>query len=308
VRQDVPFRKAYDGDGNLETNGISVTNSSRKVEPYALELFSGCLDRPFFVNPKSPHNLITGYRKRISPSMPEVKPERLRLLALFVVQFLQRYLKPLPFLEDKENEVFSHWLSENKSYPTRRKEQLKAAHASLFDMVGSMISNLCEWDFMCKSFIKREAYEIAKYVRLINSRSDRFKARVGGFMHLIEKQVYALKWFVKGKVITDLPKDLVKLNRFPYILETDYSSFESGFSPEYCDAVECQMWRYMLVNNPHVLHDVLRCYYQEREVNGQKVVVPRTEIMRNRDYVAKVVGARMSGEMWTSLAMVLATS
>jgi hypothetical protein len=117
-------------------------------------------------------------------------------------------------------------------------------------------------------------------------------------MHAIEKAVYARKPFVKGRPTHELPVDLVKLTEFPWVLETDYTSFESGFSPEYCDVVECALWRYMLKNNPLILDLVLRCYYQTR--GGH--IVPRKEKLMNKLYVAKTVGTRMSGEMWTSLA------
>jgi hypothetical protein len=103
---------------------------------------------------------------------------------------------------------------------------------------------------------------------------------------------------VKGIPITELPKSLVRLRKFPHILETDYSSFESGFSPEYVDNVECALWRYVLKNNPETLDAVMRTYYEE--VNG--CIRPRKERLYSRYYTARCVGARMSGEMWTSLA------
>jgi len=94
----------------------------------------------------------------------------------------------------------------------------------------------------------------------------------------------------------------VKLKENRWILETDYTSFESSFSPQYTDVVECALWRYMLQNNREALKDIMRVYYQTRVIGGKVRIRPRIEQLFGQKYHAKVVGSRMSGEMWTSLA------
>lgn len=125
-------------------------------------------------------------------------------------------------------------------------------------------------------------------------------------MHRIEQQVYQNKHFVKGKRVDELAPLIAKMRNSRYFAGTDYSSFESSFRPELTDVCECEMWRFFLKNEPDRLADVMRAYYQVRmkKINGRmtEVYVPRVEVMRNRRFVAKVVGSRMSGEMWTSLA------
>jgi hypothetical protein len=61
------------------------------------------------------------------------------------------------------------------------------------------------------------------------------------------------------------------------------------------EVVECQMFRYMLSKNPMILKYVMAAYYDE---DG----TPRENVLHHRKlYTARVLGSRMSGEMWTSL-------
>jgi len=93
-----------------------------------------------------------------------------------------------------------------------------------------------------------------------------------------------------------------KFKKYPYFLETDYSSFEGSFDPTYVDVVECALWRHIFKNNPRVLDTVMKCYYSVNIDNGAITYKPRTDKLMSNYYTARVVGARMSGEMWTSLA------
>lgn len=279
--------------------GTSVPDNN--LAPYAFKLGVGFNDVPFCTNPYNIFNIMRGFDKRINPLMPVAVPERLDELRIFVQDWLVNNLKPLPKY-DSPLEVFYRWLSDNHSYSMKRKTQMLRSFMSLQQ------TPLNESDMIVKSFIKREFYPEKKHVRLINSRSDRFKAAVGGWMHLIETEVYKDKHFVKHRPVTELPAVIVKLMRFRYLLETDYTSFESGFSPEYMDCVECALWRYMLSNNPIALSQVLLAYYQVVNifdpVTRRRVpyLIPRINKLKNKRYNAKVVGDRMSGEMWTSLA------
>lgn len=248
-------------------------------------------DIPFCIDNNDQYNLLTAYFKRLSPEMPKIDKSYLEVLKSETLHFLSKNLTPLPTMVNYE-QLLEDWLASCKHYSSNRKKQLRIAFQSL------TIKQLCKRDYVCKSFVKREFYEEAKFLRFINSRTDRFKCKVGPFIKYIEEQMYKLKWFVKGRDVSKLPEEIAKLNRYPYYLQTDYTSFESSFDPEYVDVVECQLWRYMLVNNPEILECVMRCYYTGTKGNLQ----PRIEVLLNKNYTLYARGARMSGEMWTSLA------
>lgn len=267
-------------------------HSKERCRPYGRDFGLRILDIPFAPDPDSGYNAECAFRKRIAPVMPAVDPLKIAQLGLFVRKWLQKHLTPLRACEHEEAKMLELWLEQNKSYNLKRKEEVRRAYERITE---TGVTVLTKRDYECKSFLKREVYETYKYPRLINSRSDEFKARVAPYIHLIEKQVYSLKWFVKGLRIDTLPEKLVKLTKYPHILETDYSSFEAGFCSEYCDVVECELWRYMLKYNPNVLSDIMRCYF----VSG---TTPATQKLNGRNYTAFVTGTRMSGDMWTSLA------
>jgi len=265
--------------------------------PTYAQAYGSCLpDIPYCSDPKSKVNLICGFLKRLSPLMPVPKIELVKQLGMFVNSYLQQNFVSLPFLEDKYEELVQNWLDENKHYSSSRKKALLLCSQTIMEH-SEFKPKLTSKDYLLKSFIKREFYPEPKCPRFINSRSDNFKAYVGPFISLIEKLIYKLDYFVKGQDIRELPKKIIKLQKYKWILETDYTSFESGFNPLYVDNVECNLWRYMLKNNPNVLDAVMKCYYTK----DAGKIVPRTDVLRNNNYEAKVVGSRMSGEMWTSL-------
>jgi len=276
---------------------------------YQLNLLNLTPDVPWVTNSHSSNNLYLGFRKRISSSRPRIHILKLHALENFVLNFLEENIKPIEKLEDDFELLFNIWLNENQSYSPARKLQLRKLFAKM--LASGNIWKLTEKDYACKSFIKREMYEIAKFLRLINSRTDRFKILVGPFIHHIEKILYnkfykngsiTSRFFVKGTNPRDMPQMIQKLKKYPYFLETDYSSFEGSFDPTYVDVVECALWRHIFKNNPHVLDTVMRCYYSVNTNNGAITYKPRTEKLLSHYYTARVVGARMSGEMWTSLA------
>jgi hypothetical protein len=240
---------------------------------------------------------------RISPVTPKVQNTKYKELKYFVKTHLEHLNKSDPqksFTKlihklkkiDDVRQFTIDWLNGCKHYPIKYKEHL----LKCFDQVyydGKY--HLEEWMYNCKSFIKREFYELPKRARLINSRTDFFKVCVGPYIHAIELEIYKLPQFVKGIPIVNLPTKLNTLNQFDYILETDYSSFESCFVPQYTEMVELQLFEFMLCRNPEIMHVIHNCYYHGDE--------PRTNNLICRKYYhKKVVGSRMSGEMWTSLA------
>lgn len=156
---------------------------------------------------------------------------------------------------------------------------------------------MAERDYHCNSFIKRELYDEPKYARIINSRSDKFKAVTAPYCKMIESQVYN-EHFIKHKLPSEVVGRLKEiLDSYREVRETDYSSFESSFTPEIVEACENQLFRHMLSNNPEISHIFTHCY--EFYDDGVKHY--------NRNWLhfggcsAGVIGTRMSGEMWTSL-------
>jgi len=111
---------------------------------------------------------------------------------------------------------------------------------------------------------------------------------------MIEKQVYKDEHFVKGTRIDELPQKLVILKKWDYVLETDYSSFESSFSWEYVQSVEIPFFEYFLQYNPLVLAIVKHSYIQ----NGKE----RIQKLFSKEFDLRLTGCRLSGELWTSLS------
>lgn len=295
------FTIQTDSHGCLVHPFIRITDNVSRTRPYAVSLPGGTLDTPICTNPDSVINILCAYFKRITPEMPLPDPLKIAELKIFVDKWMLKNLVPLPHRQTEERAYFTNWLAQNKSYNEKKKIRMMEIYNTLYPIQTSK-ANLREKDYYIKSFIKREFYEVIKVCRMINSRSDRFKMRVAPYIHEIEEQMYRIDNFIKHKQVTLLPRDLVKLKERRWILETDYSSFESGFSPQYTDVVECALWRYMLKNNEEALKDIMKVYYQSRSVGGRTIFRPRIEQLFGNKYHAKVVGSRMSGEMWTSLA------
>jgi len=258
---------------------------------YCVSIGPTALESPCCTDPCDSYNLLCGYYKRLVPLMPVVKLSVLLELRQFVRGYLT-FFDPLPSFDYLDPCLFNSWLDSRESYTLQRKAQLRAA----FDTVATL--SIRSKDYNCKSFVKRETYEVPKHLRFINSRSDRFKVVVGPIISLIEQSIYQDDHFVKHERVLDLPKILMRLSGYKYFVESDYTSFESGFSPVYADFVECEMWRYFLKNNPRVLKIILDAYLVP-VAGGFK---PRVQRLYSNQYEAQVVGSRMSGEMWTSLA------
>jgi len=280
---------------NGQDNMIQFNRDSSDNQCYARCLLTPTFDTPFCSSPHGQVNQECALRKRIGPEMPLGNFFLLQRLALFVDAFILEWLKPLPNLEINEDCLFEEWLLSCSHYNESRKDSLRRARSSRL-VNGSV--ELLPKDYFIKCFFKREFYEEPKFARLINPRSDCFKSAVGPYIHLIEEQVYKLPWFVKGVPITSLPTRLSRLEKYPIILETDYSSFEAGFSPEYVACVEMRLWKFMLQNNPRILSIINKVYFVDK--NG--VLKPRENMLFHKDFIMRVIGRRMSGEMWTSLA------
>ncbi len=143
------------------------------------------------------------------------------------------------------------------------------------------------------SFIKDEPYPTYKPARFINSRTDEFKVRTGPIFKLIEKELFALPYFIKHTPVDERAEE-IKLRLFQdgaHVVGTDYTAYESCFTKEFMEACEFQLYEYMT-------QDI-----EDTEwINIVKTVLGGENVCRFRNkFTVTVDATRMSGEMCTSL-------
>jgi len=262
--------------------------------PYAVNICPFTTDVPFCSDPHENLNVLCGFLKRISCIQKTITHEATEGLQKTVHDYLLKHylrgdIKPLPCYENLRAPFFHRWLNQNKNYTCQRKNQLSKE----FFILQSCGYRLTNKNYNVHSFIKREFYEEMKFPRLINSRSDAFKVAIAPFISSIEDVIYKQKYFVKHCTPMQIAQKFKTLSKYPYILETDYSSFESCFQLKYCQAVELQLFEFMLQNNPRIFDQIKYCY-----LHGTK---PRTVKLHSDEFIAYSSQSRMSGEMWTSL-------
>lgn len=236
-------------------------------------------------NPDEQRNVRTGLVKRLATEMPEV--EDLSDFSKFVGRFIEKHF--VPVRDDELN--FEEWLS-SRSYPLARKEQLRAAKDRMEQNGILHTVNGKQKYFKNKSFMKDEPYTEYKFPRAINSRSDEFKTFCGPFFSAVERQVFALKYFIK-KIPVDLRPDYIMEHVFregARYVATDYTSFEAGFVRRLEEACEFQLYRYMARGSSFEKWVDLLC----RVMGG-------TNHCEFKRFWMDIEATRMSGEMCTSL-------
>lgn len=237
--------------------------------------------------------------------MPKWSRRTKRSFRAFVAKQIQ-LLNPLPY-EDEEL-LFENWMC-HSHYNLKRQAVLREK----FQTYRSAGGYLNREDFNCKMFVKREFYEEQKHARLIISRSDAFKAAVGGVIHELEEYIYKespiARYFVKGTnpcMYSDLMKKITE--KYQNIIETDYSSFESSFSPSYQKCCELALFKHMLKNFPNVYRLIEKTYEKDfwveldEDGNERQFMVKHPKWIVSHNHRMVVDGNRKSGEMWTSLA------
>lgn len=233
------------------------------------------------VDSKPEGNIIRGLCKRIA-SKQSYDPGEIRKFKSFVKQFVKRHFQPLPYIPATHEFLDMAWLDGSKY----NQEEKRLFHERLDAVLNAEVSLLKIKE--CKIFVKREVTEEVKEPRIISSRSDYYKAIVAPYIKKIEEAVYN-EHFIKHcnpQQVTERIKRV--LNGYTYYYETDYSSFESSYSPEFFNACEYQLFKHMFRNNPHIWR------YMLLALDAKNVLVcPHL--------YAKLTGSRMSGEMWTSL-------
>jgi hypothetical protein len=216
------------------------------------------------------------------PLLPAAFSKRfVRRFGRFVASWLPKNLQPLDRTTDVSR---AHWLK-RANYPLYRKEELLKVPLDFDKMPSKYVE--------CHSFIKDESYPDFKYPRTINPRPDTFKVFSGPIFKLIEEEVFKLKYFIKK-----IPRS----ERAAYIKEhvgmigalygvTDFTSFESSFTPEIMEACEMRLYKYM-----SQYLDGGQQWYEE----VHKALTGMQKIKFN-GVTATTKGTRMSGDMCTSL-------
>lgn len=231
---------------------------------------------PICMDANSPQNIEESYRQRICRDLPEPDVAILARLRLFVRRFVQDHIPKVRPLQ------FEEWL-ESTGYNESRKQQLRDCY--LEDRGARPTSRQCS---KIKSFVKREQYPCYKHARMINSRSDHFKAWAGPRIKAVEEIVYgALPEFIKHTPVPERPAKVCGLYKpGSRYFNTDFTAFESHFTPQVLDAIEGELIR-------HCLGDDGEFY--------MRVMCGLNKMRTSRGAGASVRGRRMSGEMSTSL-------
>lgn len=233
---------------------------------------------PLCMDSNDPDTVKCSYMKRLLRDIPKPDPSFLTEFRIFVQSYLD---ENVPSVQPMG---FEEWL-DSTSYNEQRKEQLRQAH---LDLRGGRPSRRAASHV--DSFVKSEFYTEWKHARMINSRSDSFKAYSGPFFKAIENAVYSLPEFIKHTPVADRPAAVLALKQAGRrYYQTDFTAFESHFTPEVLDNCECLLYAHCLKNYPA----------DAAFINSTLMGNNR---MRTRSGIATTVrGRRMSGDMCTSL-------
>lgn len=137
------------------------------------------------------------------------------------------------------------------------------------------------------SFIKREVLLEIKEPRIINSRSDMFKAVMGYPCMCLERLVYD-EHFIKHLSPEQVAARVTELVTGRDFMETDYSTFELSISEHVASVCELALARHCFQNNPELMS------LFERAHNQNKL------FYKHGLCSATFKGTRMSGDLWTS--------
>jgi hypothetical protein len=179
---------------------------------------------------------------------------------------------------------FEEWL-ESTSYNQQRKDELRLAWHGLRGGLPTLRE--------CRhidEFIKSEFYPEWKHARHINSRTDKFKVVAGPAFKAVEDIIYnTMPEFIKHIPVPDRPAHIRGLRRDGRrYFQTDFTAFESHFSPELMDICECALYRHMLAG-------------WEGSEFICKVLTGKNKMRTRSGFSAWCYGRRMSGDMCTSL-------
>jgi len=264
---------------------VSITSSATEVKLMSASL--GCyLDGAVLPRPADGERaLALGITKRTAHA--PLHPADKRLIAE-LRRFVKRWLRlNLDALGADYDLGFQSWLAMTP-YPQARKDELSKVYSEL-----GYRGLLTELEAEITSFVKDESYPDYKYPRPINARDDFCKVMFGPIFRAIESVLFKLSWFIKKVPTRDQANvifDTLYRDGSVYTA-TDYSSFESLFSPRLMKACEIQLYDYMMTgfeNKKWLMKFVTRTLTGRMKISSKGLR-------------AEVIGSRMSGEMCTSL-------
>lgn len=281
--------------------------NKRIDEPCAVAIGPVIKTDPYIANYRSANNHLRGMIKRVAHQptyvpdpldSSQIHPQFRQSFKSFVEKFVKKY-EPLPHIEMSHELLDAEWLNNAKHYNLHQKSQF---HELLDRFMNADLKTVAKFRnyqhgdlYACKSFIKREFYSEDKEPRIINSRSDTFKAVVAPYIKMIEHATIYNQHFIKGTHPTERAHRMQEIaDKYRFVAESDYSSFEGSFSQDIMSICEWALFRHMLSNNP-IIKEILKPIYCKEFKNTCIFGTSRT------DYCT-FEGSRMSGDMWTSLA------
>jgi len=208
-------------------------------------------------------------------------------LRKYVTAWCMDNLTPLAADVDQSIET---WLK-NTHYPEWRVSELRELDEQTADLLERVNGRLKSFDV--KLFCKDETYTDFKHARGIYAREDVAKLYFGPFFKLLEEELYKHPAFIKHVPVKERGKyimDMLFINGGKYV-QTDYSSYESHFSPELMENCEFVLYEYMFQNLPN--KDQILGVMREVLQGDNKIV--------NKFFTYLIRACRMSGEMNTSL-------
>lgn len=247
---------------------------------------------PFIPDTNDTQSHWMGVIKRMGAAMPKINFKRQfreHARALF-----KRDFEPL----DPDTDLSQlSWLDESH-YTEKQKCEL----------IENSEDPLSDDDYEVKQHDKMETLadepdaEAVKFIRIINSRTDRFKMWLGPLSHAMEQMTmrrgnarkYFAKYVPKENVLTFIRERFRnKINAGYKIGVTDYTSFESHMVPELMKIIEMQYYRHMISR--------LDKRTQQRIMNVLFKALAGRQKCKSKFGTMHIDGTRMSGEMTTSL-------
>lgn len=259
---------------------IPVTQEYRFVSQVAPKIEHPAIKEPHYFNFKHPLGMVAGFCKRVCHEV-HFDPSDMAQFRSFVQSFINKNYTRLPYVPLSHENLDHYWLDNSKYNLIQKK--------NFHDALQRFMDGEIDKDFYkCKAFLKKEPYAEIKFPRVINSRSNQFKAVVAPLIHLMEEHVCVNDHTIKHKEKHQFTHRMQSIQeKYERVYETDYSSFEGSFSREFQMSCEYQLMCYMLAENPQVLRVIKHVYKNPNQCywNQGSVTLP---------------GSRMSGEMWTS--------
>lgn len=259
---------------------LRIPNSRRQRSIGAVQLPFGAVPgiNPLCMDVNDPYTFACGYKQRLFRVVPKPDKAELAKLSVFVDKWCCANIHPVEPLE------FETWL-ESTGYNCHRKDQLRSEYMDLRGGIPS--ERQCEH---VDTHGKHESYPEYKHMRVINSRSDAFKAYSGPYFKAIEEELYKHKYFVKHMTPAQRMERVKEMNNIGgFCYATDYTAFESHFTDDVMEALELRLYRHCLVSHPQAA--TVLC----NTISG-------VNRMRTRwGFKANCIARRMSGDMCTSL-------